>query len=663
MSKRFTSILLILIILFSNISTFVFAEDYYENRELNEWDEVYLVDPYKEWTISFNEEISENSVDNTSVYVKNHLGEIIDTNAYIGRDKKTIIVEPPNDGYSSEYDYTLYIENIYSIDGKILEEDIKMNFFVDDGINREEVEYQEDIVELEDIIAYVDEKEIIMNKKEFERKELEVNSIIIIEPTAEDMYGYSGKIISISEDEDGENVNLKTVEPSLEEVFAYIDIKGEQEISIEQMMNIPLKEDIMAREYREYDVETEEYTEGVEYIFGSKSGDIANVGIKYGDFIIKGSIRIANPKIDFDINKPLFRDIDKFYLSYNADILSNLEIEYSKSFSGDLDESVTLFSYPVPLGPTGLIADFKLDVYAEGDINASGKMEAEVSQTTRITLGARKARNGKMEWVRNTTKEMPEFTSYIETEFKANAEAGINPSIELSFFKIASANLQGKIGPYLKLDAKAYGRGNFIDGYFSGKLYTEVGVAFSSEIKFGVAFGIVDKTHFLGRVEVKIWNQTSEYNAETYGELQNIKFSVDNVEMKVNETRKLEIIGVYENTVTGNTFESPIIAGIKFSLSPPDSASIDNRGNIKILSDEYKEIIVTAIYKGKEASMVVNVERKGQGEEPNIIWLEGDYNSLGVFSDGLAPVSKWYEGKLKWGYVDKIGKEVIPLIL
>ena len=630
MSKRFISIFLITIMLFINITSIgVFA-----NEEFNfkAWDETYVVDSFKEWTIYFNEEIDGNSVDNNSVYVKNHFGEIVDTNAIIGWDNKTIIVEPPYSGYSSEYDYILYIKDIYSKSGKTLDKNIQMNFFIDDGIAREDIEYQEDVVELEEITIYDDNeyyKEIIMTLEEFKERNLQEGSIIIINPTSEDIYGYAGKIVSYRID--GENVIIETEEPLLEELFATIDLKGEQDISIEEMMNISLKNGVKAREYREYNEETHEYTEGVEYIFGSKNGDIANVGIKYGDFIIKGSIRVANPKIEFHINKPKFRAVESFYLAYNANIVSELEIQYDKSFSGDLDENIILFSYPVPLGATGLVTDFKLGVYVDGDVNSSGKMEAKVSQNTQIILGARKARNGNMEWIRNTTKEMPEFKSYIETEFKANAETGINPIIELSFFKIASVDLNGKIGPYLNLDAKTYGGGNFADGFFNGKLYTEVGVAFSSEIKFGTAFFDIGKPKPLGKTKIKVWSETREYNSETYNKLQYIKFPVNSIEMKVNETRKLEIIGAYENTVTGNTFESPVTSDIEFSLSPSDSASIDNRGNIKILSGENKRITVTAKYKGKEASMMVYVEEE-QGVEPidvsgytNMISAGGDY--------------------------------------
>ena len=44
-------------------------------------------------------------------------------------------------------------------------------------------------------------------------------------------------------------------------------------------------------------------------------------------------------------------------------------------------------------------------------------------------------------------------------------------------------------------------------------------------------------------------------------------------------------------------------------------------------------------------------------QEPEVIWLENDYNVVGPFSEGLAKVS-W--GK-KWGFIDSTGKEVVPL--
>ena len=44
-------------------------------------------------------------------------------------------------------------------------------------------------------------------------------------------------------------------------------------------------------------------------------------------------------------------------------------------------------------------------------------------------------------------------------------------------------------------------------------------------------------------------------------------------------------------------------------------------------------------------------------ENPNIIWLEKEYDRVYGFKEGLAKV----ELKNKCGYIDKSGKEVVPI--
>ena len=657
--KRLLSLILLLTILLSGlITTGVYAEQENVGNSFKEWDEVHLVDDMKKWTITFNQEINSSTVNDNNIYVKNHLGERVeDTRVIKGADERTIILQPPRNGYSSEYDYTLHIENILSKQDKKLKDNIVMKFFIEDNTVKDEVEYQDDVVKLREVTTSFDNedyREIIVPLTEFKAKGLDKGSIIIIDPTEKDIYGYAGKIDSYQVE--GENVVIRTTEPLFEELFTHLDLKGKQEVSVEQMLNAQLKEGIEAKPYREYDLQTKRYTQGVEYIFGAKDGSIADVGIKYGDFIIKGSIKVENPDIDYDIKTSwgLFSGfkLDSFYLAYTADIVSDLEIEYRKSFSGNLDEKITLFKYPVPLGATGLIVDLSLDVYADGDVRSSGKVEAKLSQKTKITLGARQTRNGNMEWVRNTTKEEPEFISTIETEFKANAEAGISPTMELSFYKIASAGLVGKIGPYLKLDAKAKGKGDYTDGYFDGKLYAEAGVAFSSDMYLGAAFGLIAKDYSLGRTEIKIWSYTEEYNAETQGELQSIKFPENIINMETGDSKKLRIIGVYKNRVTENIFEAPIDSGVEYILNPSNSASIDNAGNIKILTDENREIEVTARYKGKEGKMVVYVEEQiNFAEYSNMICSSG-FSTIALKKDGTV----WAWGATSLGSIHEGGE-------
>ena len=73
---------------------------------------------------------------------------------------------------------------------------------------------------------------------EFKAKGLDKGSIIIIDPTEKDIYGYAGKIDFIKLK--GKMV-IRTTE-LFEELFTHLDLKGKQEVSAEQMLNAQLKE-------------------------------------------------------------------------------------------------------------------------------------------------------------------------------------------------------------------------------------------------------------------------------------------------------------------------------------------------------------------------------------------------------------------------------------
>lgn len=47
--------------------------------------------------------------------------------------------------------------------------------------------------------------------------------------------------------------------------------------------------------------------------------------------------------------------------------------------------------------------------------------------------------------------------------------------------------------------------------------------------------------------------------------------------------------------------------------------------------------------------------------EADLIWIEKEYGSIGKFSEGLALVSYLEEANYKYGYINELGEEVIPL--
>lgn len=76
-------------------------------------------------------------------------------------------------------------------------------------------------------------------------------------------------------------------------------------------------------------------------------------------------------------------------------------------------------------------------------------------------------------------------------------------------------------------------------------------------------------------------------------------------------------------------------------------------------------LIVTAIFVtplAKNYILDITLEQRVKRAEKNIIWLEKDYEWIGPFFDGFAAVMKKdKDGNNKYGYIDKNGREIVEL--
>lgn len=87
------------------------------------------VDFNKTWNIKFNEEISFDDLTQNEIKVKDNYGNVINTKLALGQDKKSILVQPPINGYKPGEKYILYIGNkIHSKKNKNLSNSMVMNF-------------------------------------------------------------------------------------------------------------------------------------------------------------------------------------------------------------------------------------------------------------------------------------------------------------------------------------------------------------------------------------------------------------------------------------------------------------------------------------------------------------------------------------------------------
>jgi len=88
------------------------------------------VEQKKEWKVKLNYQIDGNSLSNERIYVVDHDGVLVPTEAKLDKDQTTILVSPLQGGYKSGESYTLYIKNLRAVDGRLLKVPVKMEFTV-----------------------------------------------------------------------------------------------------------------------------------------------------------------------------------------------------------------------------------------------------------------------------------------------------------------------------------------------------------------------------------------------------------------------------------------------------------------------------------------------------------------------------------------------------
>ncbi|MCI2254825.1 CAP domain-containing protein [Domibacillus sp. PGB-M46] len=94
-----------------------------------EWPEKTSIDPNHDWTIKWNQELDANTVNNNNIYVQHDLDKVEGVKVSLNADKKSIKVEAPEEGYSPEESYYLFVEkSVKSLKGKELMQPIKMKF-------------------------------------------------------------------------------------------------------------------------------------------------------------------------------------------------------------------------------------------------------------------------------------------------------------------------------------------------------------------------------------------------------------------------------------------------------------------------------------------------------------------------------------------------------
>ena len=105
------------------------SENEQNDKRWKAWKE--LVPPDKVWTVTFNAPILPESVTDKSVYVKCNSNKPVNISTELSEDNKSIIINPPAEGYLPGQKYILFIKNkVTSASGRLLTKPIKMMFSV-----------------------------------------------------------------------------------------------------------------------------------------------------------------------------------------------------------------------------------------------------------------------------------------------------------------------------------------------------------------------------------------------------------------------------------------------------------------------------------------------------------------------------------------------------
>lgn len=112
------------------------------------YDNNQVVDAHKVWKITFNQPINFSKLSKDNIQVKDKNNNVVDTRLAQGPFFETVIVKPPEDGYSLGKEYILTITTqVFSENGKQMKNEINFNFKVKEKAE-ETVVFKNDRIDL-----------------------------------------------------------------------------------------------------------------------------------------------------------------------------------------------------------------------------------------------------------------------------------------------------------------------------------------------------------------------------------------------------------------------------------------------------------------------------------------------------------------------------------
>ncbi len=102
------------------------------NRGFQVWQKKTILDKRYIWTVKFNLSVDNNLISEDTVYVEDSRENKVDIDVYLENNKDIIKIKPVNPFELGEK-YTLYIKGLRTNSGRVLKENIQMDFIVEKG--------------------------------------------------------------------------------------------------------------------------------------------------------------------------------------------------------------------------------------------------------------------------------------------------------------------------------------------------------------------------------------------------------------------------------------------------------------------------------------------------------------------------------------------------
>ena len=89
------------------------------------------VDSYYDWTIKFNKTLDSSTINSKNIYVTHNLDKVEGIQVVLNKDKQSVTVKAPDDGYKAGETYVIHInDSILSEIGRALKQTVQMSFTI-----------------------------------------------------------------------------------------------------------------------------------------------------------------------------------------------------------------------------------------------------------------------------------------------------------------------------------------------------------------------------------------------------------------------------------------------------------------------------------------------------------------------------------------------------